>query len=118
MKFFDISEFACKCGCGGNEAKVALMLMLDSARGKSNTPFRITSGYRCPDHNRTVGGVDGSAHVRGYAADIRVDNNIARYTILKCLLDAGFKRIGMYDTFIHADVDGRKPQCVMWKKNG
>ena len=35
---------------------------------------RITSGYRCPELNKAVGGVDGSQHTRGEAADIHVSN--------------------------------------------
>ena len=31
---------------------------------------RVTSGYRCPSHNRRVGGVPGSLHTRGRAVDL------------------------------------------------
>lgn len=36
--------------------------------------LRITSGYRCPELNRIVGGVDSSQHMLGEAADIHVGN--------------------------------------------
>lgn len=32
--------------------------------------IRISSGYRCPELNKAVGGVKTSAHVAGYAADL------------------------------------------------
>ena len=35
-------------------------------------PIRITSGYRCPELNKAVGGVKNSRHMRGEAADIHV----------------------------------------------
>ena len=35
-------------------------------------PIRITSGYRCPELNRAVGGVKNSQHMRGEAADIHL----------------------------------------------
>ena len=35
-------------------------------------PIRITSGYRCPELNRAVGGVKNSQHIRGEAADIHL----------------------------------------------
>ena len=35
-------------------------------------PIRITSGYRCPELNRAVGGVKNSQHLRGEAADIHL----------------------------------------------
>jgi zinc D-Ala-D-Ala carboxypeptidase len=34
------------------------------------TPIRILSGYRCPEHNRAVGGVASSQHLQGKSADI------------------------------------------------
>ena len=36
--------------------------------------IRITSGYRSPELNKAVGGVKNSAHVMGYAADLRPVN--------------------------------------------
>ncbi len=35
-------------------------------------PIRITSGYRCPEQNRAVGGASNSQHMRGEAADIHL----------------------------------------------
>ena len=35
-------------------------------------PIRITSGYRCPELNRAVGGASNSQHMRGEAADIHL----------------------------------------------
>lgn len=35
-------------------------------------PIRITSGYRCPELNRAVGGASNSRHLRGEAADIHL----------------------------------------------
>lgn len=32
-------------------------------------PIRISSGYRCPELNRLVGGVTSSQHIKGEAAD-------------------------------------------------
>jgi len=36
--------------------------------------IRITSGYRCPQLNRAVGGSPRSQHLRGEAADIHISN--------------------------------------------
>lgn len=46
--------------------------VLDPLRDMVNTPIIITSGYRCPQVNRLVGGVDNSQHMSGCAADFHV----------------------------------------------
>lgn len=46
--------------------------VLDPARDEFRTPIIITSGYRCPQVNRLVGGVDNSQHMSGRAADFHV----------------------------------------------
>ena len=84
-------------------------MKLDLARELAETPFNITSGYRCPKHNKEVGGVKDSAHVSGLAVDITVPDNVARLNIIRGLIIAGFRRIGIGKDFIHADIDKTKP---------
>ena len=74
----------------------------------------ITSGFRCPEHNKTVGGIEDSAHMKGLAADIKCNNSTYRFHLINALIRVGFKRIGRYDNFIHADLDEDKPQPRMW----
>lgn len=87
---------------------------LDFARTIANIPFIITSGYRCEAHNEAVGGKSNSAHTRGRAADIKATDSRSRFLIVEALLAAGFTRIGVAKTFIHADDDPTLPQEVMW----
>lgn len=46
--------------------------VLDPVRDKFCIPVIITSGYRCPQVNRLVGGVDNSQHISGCAADFHI----------------------------------------------
>lgn len=46
--------------------------VLDPLREWYGRPIYVNSGYRCAELNRAVGGVQGSFHVRGMAADIDV----------------------------------------------
>lgn len=44
---------------------------LQRMRTAMGVPLRIISGYRCPFHNRAVGGSRKSQHILGRAADVR-----------------------------------------------
>jgi zinc D-Ala-D-Ala carboxypeptidase len=112
--YFKKAEFACKCGCRRNEIKQELINKLDKSRDITNTPFIITSGYRCPSHNKSVGGSPSSSHLKGLAVDIKADNSQHRMNIVHGLTSAGFTRIGIHYNFIHADMDTSKPQDLMW----
>ena len=45
--------------------------VLDPMRAAYGKPITVTSGYRCQALNKAVGGVRNSAHLTGYAADLR-----------------------------------------------
>lgn len=44
--------------------------VLDPLREWYGKPIYVNSGYRCPELNKVVGGVENSYHVSGCAADI------------------------------------------------
>lgn len=46
--------------------------VLDPVRDMVNAPIIITSGYRCPQVNKLVGGVNNSQHMLGCAADFHI----------------------------------------------
>lgn len=68
---------------------------------------RITSGFRCPQLNRIVGGVDNSQHVRGQAVDMAIW--IPGKTIQKSVMEVyrfivdnlRFDQLIVYPTFVH-----------------
>lgn len=113
--YFKPEEFACKCGCGVNNIQEELIKKLNVARNIAGVPFKITSGYRCPEHNKKVGGVANSSHIDGSAVDIYCDNDSDRFKIILGLLIAGFTRIGIGKDFIHCDIDAKKSPDVIWK---
>ncbi len=78
--------------------------------GKSIT---INSGYRSPKHNLSVGGSPSSQHLLGKAADIVVQgmSPIEIAQIIENLIKKGVLKeggIGIYDTFVHYDIRGKK----------
>jgi len=112
---------------GRNNMKQSAMGKFDAARmliendwNKKNPlepiKFRVNSGYRTAAHNKEVKGKDNSAHTKGYAADIstRGYTEAQINAILKALYSVGFRRIGVYNTFIHADNDPTLPTPADW----
>lgn len=90
------------------------LLLLDKAREIANIPFKINSAYRTKEHNAKIGGKNNSSHLRGLAVDISVKDSRTRYLILNSLIQVGFNRIGIADTFIHVDLDLNKSSNVIW----
>jgi hypothetical protein len=91
-----------------------LIEKLDRARGYARVPFIITSGYRPPDINAAVGGVEDSEHETGEGVDLACADSRTRHRMLPALYLAGFVRIGVYDRHIHAGISKTKPQKVTW----
>ena len=67
-------EKACPCRAKGFALHDGLLVYIDTLRAAYGRPIRITSGWRCPAHNRAVGGAEKSFHLIGRAVDISVDN--------------------------------------------
>lgn len=91
-----------------------LVGMLDDARDRAGVPFVITSGKRSHDANLAAGGVEDSSHLRGLAVDIQCLDATIRFFMLVGIVQAGFRRIGIYDRHIHCDCDESLPQNVIW----
>ena len=110
MKWFKEKEFACKCcgqlplSTGSGQAprenvKALVSEVLDPVREKLGKPIVVNSGYRCEKHNKDVGGVRNSQHLRGEAADV----TCANLPRLKALIieNGKFDQLITYPTFLH-----------------
>lgn len=97
--------------------KPELVKLLDKAREIAGVPFKITSGFRTPEQNKKVGGVQDSAHETGLAVDLLVKDSVSGGKILLSLAQVGIKRFGFYgDGHIHCDIDYTKPNPCYWIK--
>ena len=88
--------------------------MLNIARDLAKIPFIINSWCRCSANNELAGGSPTSSHLKGLAVDIRVKGFKDRFTIVNALLKAGFNRLGLSDSFVHADIDTSKKDEIIW----
>ena len=72
---FTASQWAARAGIENEPGPVELenlkrlAMTMEAVRYALGAPIIITSGYRCPEVNRNVGGSSTSMHVQGLAAD-------------------------------------------------
>ena len=90
-----------------------ILAKLDKAREIAKVTFVINSAYRRPEHPESIKNPT-SSHIKGLAVDIRTTDSRTRYKVLNALMQVGFNRIGIADTFIHVDDDKDKSQQVIW----
>lgn len=111
--YFDLSEFACKCGecdSDGSEMDHLFVANLDAIRESVGFPLVVTSGYRCPKYNARISTTgENGPHTTGKAADFGVSGAQA-LLLLTHATDAvditgiGINQKGDYSKrFIHLD---------------
>lgn len=102
---FTKEEFSCPC-CGKNNIDLILVNCLQILRNELRKSIIITSGCRCTDHNRSVGGSENSLHLAGKAADFHVPGMPTKTIAELCSLLPKFRNggIGLYDTHVHVDI--------------
>jgi uncharacterized protein YcbK (DUF882 family) len=103
-KNFNSNEFDCKCKrptCKQTLIDMEHVLNMQALRDRVGKAITQTCAYRCPEHNKEVGGASGSQHLKGYASDIVIQgmtpNEVA------ALAEPIFNGLGRYDTFTHVD---------------
>lgn len=106
---FKAREFDCKGNgcCNKTLIDEQLVKYLQRIRNHFEKPITINSGYRCAKHNKAIGGVSGSKHTKGMAADI-VIKDVKPSEVAKYAESIGVLGIGLYETakdgyFVHID---------------
>ena len=76
--------------------------------------LKVTSGYRCKDHNEHVGGVENSYHCQGKAVDLQADSY---EDLARAVWDIKTGGIGLYPKrrFVHVDVGEKTAVWVSTK---
>lgn len=93
-----------------------LLAILKQLEDRMGFELTVNSGYRDPEHNKEVGGVEGSEHTDDPArgADVLCKRSVTRFKMVKALVELGVRRIGIGNTFVHVGMADNKPQDVCW----
>ncbi len=106
---FKLREFACHC-CHHVCIDGQIPILLEGVRAIAGRPLYINSAYRCPEHNRAVGGVSNSKHLDGAAVDFHCPG-IKPAELARIARKIGFSGIGIYESFVHADLGPVREWC-------
>jgi uncharacterized protein YcbK (DUF882 family) len=113
--YFPESDFLeCSPPCRKSDMKPDTLKRFNAAREIAGIPFNPTSAFRTVEHEKRMNRPGTSAHTTGHAMDIACTNDNARMKIVQALLKAGFTRIGIAKTFVHADDSPHKTQNIIW----
>lgn len=114
-KYFKEEEFKrCSPSCSLQDMKQTTMNKLDVAREIAGIPFVLTSAFRSSEWDKLKGRSGTGAHTLGCAIDVGCNTSQYRFFIVNALLKAGFRRIGINKSFIHADDSEIHIQEVIW----
>lgn len=114
-KYFKEQEFErCIPSCKITDVSPDSLARLDRAREIAGVPFVINSAYRSPGWDIAHGRSGRGAHTCGRAFDIRCTSASDRWKMVVGLLAAGFTRLGISRTFIHADDDADLSHPIIW----
>lgn len=117
-RYFKPSEFKrCNPSCEISDLQDELLQKLDDAREICGFPFIVNSAYRSVDHEKSKGRNGTSSHTKGLAVDLRCGSSYVRMRMISALIQVGFSRIGVYPTFIHADLDKAKISALWLDKS-
>jgi uncharacterized protein YcbK (DUF882 family) len=111
-KYFTPRELRCKCNSCIGMIKELLLVKLDQLRMSMDRPLIINSGFRCPAHNKAVGGEEHSYHMQGLAVDISTAGWAPgeREKLIAYAKDYDFTGIGIGSNFIHLDIRPGTPK--------
>lgn len=110
-KNFSLKELSCP-HCGVCKVRPSSANRLQRMRDILDRPVRVSSGYRCPEHNSKVGGVVKSRHIEGIAFDVRCMPH-ERYEMIKAAMEVGFTCVMVYPTWLHVDDRAGEPQLLI-----
>lgn len=119
---FTASQWAARAGIENEPGPVELenlkrlAMTMEAVRYALGAPIIITSGYRCPEVNRNVGGASTSMHLQGLACDFIAPGFGTPYQVARKLMGVDAIKfdqlIHEYGRWVHLGlaVTGKEPR--------
>jgi len=100
-----------------DSVKALVEEVLQPLRDAWGKPLKINSGYRCPELNRIVGGVETSQHQKGEAADVACDNPLELARLARGL-KLPYDQMILYPSFAHFShkLDGSQRGQILYNR--
>ncbi len=97
--------------------KALVLEVLQPLRDAWGKPLKINSGYRSPELNKAVGGVDSSQHLLGEASDVACDNPLELARLVRDL-NLPYDQMILYPSFLHIShrLSGRQRRQVLYNR--
>lgn len=102
LRYFKAEDFKMDGQDVSKHMNTDFLIKLDTCRHLSGVPFRVTSSYRSPEKNKSVGGSSQSMHLKGRAVDIICTDGPTRYKIVQAAISLGLT-VGIMERGIHLD---------------
>lgn len=128
-KYFSISELTRSSAAASRgidnspprkvEVKLQSLIdnLLDSIRERWGAPIIVNSGYRCPELNKSVGGVANSQHCLGEAADITAGNPAKNKKLFYMIADSNLPFDQLIDessyTWVHISYSSKNRRQIL-----
>ena len=113
-KLNELNFVHCTPHCTEADLRPAVRDAIIMAQKMCGFQFTITSALRSQEWERNHGRKGASSHCKGLAVDISTIDSHTRFKVVASLLYAGFPRLGIGKTFVHADMDETKAHPIIF----
>lgn len=101
--------------------RLLVLNLLEPLQSLVNHPLILSSGYRCPELNKAIGGAKNSQHLIGEASDIRCGSALEVLHLAQIVKRHGlpFDQMILYGSFLHLSfkANGKQRHQILYDKS-
>ncbi len=101
--------------------RLLVLNLLEPLQSLVNWPLILSSGYRCPELNKEIGGAKNSQHLLGEASDIHCGNALEVLSLAQIVLrhKLPFDQMILYKSILHLSfkANGQQRHQILYDKS-